>query len=313
MNGANFPYAAILKKAYKLTRENVALWVFGVFLSLSSVLNVFLGNVIWGEGELSDFTLAGELDKFQDWIRSSWGLLTLVMILLILFLSAVSKAAVVWSVKNLDSGKPFTVSRALREGRRFIWPIFWMQTLLLFLFFLLLAALAVPVVFLAAAGEIGRAAALAFLGAAIFVPVTVLLVFLILYGPVFVVLYQLRLRPALSLAFRLIQTKLLESLILAAFLAGICLGFMILVGFSIIVVSAPIAFLFLVFSKLGLVWAVSALIFITAFFGLCGIVILSAGLAIFNNCVWLLAVQEMVKTEKTEEQAKVLAPEAEPA
>jgi len=42
-------------------------------------------------------------------------------------------------------------------------------------------------------------------------------------------------------------------------------------------------------------------------------VILSAAFAVFYNFTWVLAVLEMVKTEKSDEPEKVLAPEAEPA
>jgi hypothetical protein len=137
--------------------------------------------------------------------------------------------------------------------------------------------------------------------------------FMFVYSPVLAVLYKLSGWQALAMAFQLTQAKMKESLVLAALLVGIWLGFMALLGFGIIAVSAPVAFVSLVLAKLGLPWVIHLLIFLVSFLGLCAIVVLSAGLAVFNNFVWTLAVLDMVKTEKGEETAKVLSPEAEPA
>lgn len=317
-----FPYAAILRKAYTLTRGHVQLWIFGIFISFSTVFNFLFINFIMDRRQFVDIRFTQQLGKINEGLDNPWMLINLFAAFLILFLAALSKATVVWSAQKLsgapqwesDKQKDFSLPTALKEGRKFVWPIFRLQIFLLFLFFLLAASLAAPVIYLAVIQEIGRAVALALLGLAIFVPVSVILVYIFLYSPVFVVLYKVSARSALGLAFRLVQNKLKESLFLGAFLLGLSAVFITLVGFSIIVLAVPVAFLSLLFAKFGMVWAIYTLIFITAFLGLCLIVILSAGFTIFNNFVWVLAVMEMVKTQKTDEvTAKAVAPEAEPA
>jgi len=312
----DFPYAAILRKAYSLTRTNFQLWVLGVFLSLAMALNLLIVNLVMDKKKIVDFQLpdmGALLEKLQSLLHSPLGIANILIIAVILFLSALSKATVIWSGQKLAGGEPAPLKTALREAKRFVWPVLLLQIVLLFLFVVLFVSVAAPVVYLAVIQEIGRAVALTILGLAILVPVSVLLILMFLYSPIFVVLYKVPAATALGLAFSLAQNKLKESLILAAFLAGIGLIFMTLLVFSIIVVSVPIAFLSLLLAQIGLVWAIYSLIFITAFVGLCAVVILSAGFTIFTNLVWVLAVMEMVKTEKTDEKAQVLAPEAEPA
>lgn len=305
-NGVSFPYARILKQAWQMTRGNVQLWVFGFFLILSVILNLLLSRIILGQRQLDMDWLARFLDS--PWDKASLASAAIIVLLL----SAIAKGAVIVAAKKLAEGQRISLSQALAPAEKFAGTIFWLQILLMILFLVLLSSLTVPVIYLALLGETGRALALAILGFAIFLPVGVLLVFMFLYSPVLAVLYRMRLPAALAMSFHLTQAKLKESLALGVFLAGIALLFMILLGFSIILVSAPIAFLFLVLSKIGALWAISPLIFVTAAAGLCGIVILSAGLAVFNNFVWVLAVMEMVKTEKMDEaEAKAAVPEAE--
>lgn len=316
-----FPYAAILKRAYDLTRNNFQVWVFGIFLSFASGLNFLMLNLLLDAREIVHFRLAAELEKFRNFLDSPWLAVNVLAGFLIVFLSALSKAAVIWSGQKLaheeqslaDQEKSFSLQAALANARKFVWPVLVLQILLFGLFLVVAAALALPVVYLVALGEIGRTVALTVLGLAILVPASILLGFLFLYSPVFAVLYKVSARTALGLSLQLVQNKLKESLIMAAFLAGLGLAFMTVLGFGIILVSVPVAFLSLVFAQLGLPWATYLLIFITAFLGLCSVFILSAGLAVFNNFVWVLTVLEMVKTEKTGETKKALVPEAEPA
>lgn len=315
----NFPYAAILKKAYDLTRNNFQLWVFGIFMSLSALLNFLFINFILDRRQFVDINLELQLQKIVEGLDSPWVLFNIGTALVVLFLAALAKATVVWSAQKLsgqeqslsDKGKDYSLQIALKQGNRFIWPIFCLRLLLLFFFIVFLVSLTAPVVYLSVIGEIGRAIALTLLGLAIFVPVSVLLAYVFLLSPVFVILYKVSVRSSMGLAFQLVQDKLKECLILGAFVLGISAVFITLVVFSIIVLSVPVAFLSLILAKLGLVWAIYTLIFLTALVGISAVVILSAGLTIFNNFVWVLAVVELVKTQKTDEKPEVLAPEGE--
>ncbi len=308
-----FPYTAILKQGYDFTRNNFQLWVLGIFVSFASGFHFLLANLVLDRQHIVAFSLPVSAAKFWEFSHSPWMILNLVVLMFVFFVSAVCKASIIWLAQKLSENESVAAKRALSEGSKFVWPVFFLQIFLFGLFSIMASALALPVVYLVALHEIGRSVALAVLGLAIFVPASILLGFLFLYSPIIAVCYKLAARSALSIAFQLFQVKLKESLVMGAILVGIWLGFMAAIGFGIIVVSVPVAFLSLVFAKLGLSWAIYLLIFGTGFLGLCAIVVLSAGLAVFSNLVWTLAVMEMIKSEKHEEMAKILAPEAEPA
>lgn len=307
-----FPYAVILKRAYDLARNNFQVWVFGIFVSFSIVLQFLVLNLILDWREIVEFSLPVSFAKFWALGQSPWLLSNLGALLVILLVSALCKACLIWIAQKLTNREPVNLKTTLDRGSQFIWQVLALQIFLLAAFLVLFGFLALPVVYLVTLKEIGRTLALTVLGVAILVPASIMLGFLFLYSPVAAVLYKLSFRSSLVLAFQLVQTKLKESLVMAAFLAGIWLAFMMLTGFGIIVLSVPVAFLSLVLAKLGLPWAIYVLIFGTGFLGLCALVTVSAGFAVFNNFVWVMTVMEMVKTEKHGETAKALAPEAEP-
>src|SRR3990167_1824862 len=225
----NFPYAAILRNAYELTRNHFQLWVFGIFISAATWLNFLLLNIAFDRRELVDFDSSEFVSKLQSIADSPLAIANLFVVVIILFFSALSKATVVWSAQKLagrqqwasDQKKEFSVKTALKEGGKYAGTIFWLQLLVLFLLLLLVISIAAPVVYLAVIGQIGRAVALTFLGMAILVPVSILLGYMFIYSPIFAVLYRVKARAALGLAFGLAQNKLKESLILGAFLVGI--------------------------------------------------------------------------------------------
>lgn len=243
-----FPYFTILKKAYDLTRTNLWLWLFGLFL-----FGLSKGAVIW-----SAMKLSGKFVK--------------------------------------DKPEPVNFAAAWRVGRRFAWPIAGLDFFVSILFLALILVLAVPILYLWSAGEIGQTVTLLLMGLGIILPATAVFGFLLIYGPIFIVVYQANIRGAIFLAFNLLRHKLKESLLL----------FIFVTSFSIILFSVPVALLVLLFLKLG--WAAAAL-------GICVIVILFAGYSVFQNITWVLAVLEMVRTQKSEEAAAVAVPavEAEPA
>lgn len=219
-----------------------------------------------------------------------------------LFWFGLSRGAVIWSAMKWsgkfekETPEPVNLAAARRAGRRFVWPILGLNFLASILFLALITVLALPILYLWSVGEIGKTITLLLMGLGIVLPATAVFGFVLIYGPIFIVVYQANVRGAIFLAFNLLRHKFKESLLL----------FIFVTSFSIILFSVPVALLVLLLLKLG--WVVAAL-------GICVIVILFAGFSVFKNITWVLAVLEMVKTQKTDEKAEaaVPAPEAEPA
>src|SRR3989344_2056145 len=222
----SFPYAAILKQAYDFTRSNIQVWALGIFVSFASAFHVFLLNIFLDRGQIEAFRLPLEFARLWDFLQSQLLGANAGVVFLFVFTSALCRSALISSAQKMARNEPVTIDTALVQGSKFVWRVLAAQVLLFCGFLLLLGVLAFPVVYLGTIREIGRTAALTVLGLAIFIPVSVFLGFMFVYSPVCAVLYKLTTRSAMIFAFQLTQAKLKESLILAAFLLGIWLGFL---------------------------------------------------------------------------------------
>jgi hypothetical protein len=317
-----FPYLDIVKKAYELTLKNRWLWVFGLFVGGTTGLNFGGINYLI---PVKPQTIPNPKLLFQAW--TTWiashpqifsllvGVALLVLVGLI-FLSGLSRGAVVWAIPKLSEeaeGKittePVGFRQAFRQGRKYAWQIIGLQVFTTLIFFLLLSIFGVPIIYMFAAGAVGKALILTIIGAVIFLPAILIFSFIHIYGPIFIVLYHARIGDAIQHAFNLIWQKLKESVLLAAFLAGLSILFIFLLVFSIILLSIPIFILAILLIKLGFVAGVYALLIVAAALSVAYTVLLGAAFAVFQNIAWVLAVMHMVKTGKLNEEEKVLAAE----
>lgn len=317
-----FPYFAILKKSLDTVRQNRWLWVFGLFIGSAPGINFWWLQLPFGSRpkpeEKAEVMKAGS--AAVSWIADNSGLFSVIVaaalavFLVLVIISGWARAAVIWSAvalaRRLPGEKPKFRS-SLKRGTKYLWQIVGLQVLVTLGFFLLLAVIASPIFYLFSVGAAGRAFVLLLFGIAIFFPASIVLGFLHVFGPVFIVAYNLRIGEALQYSFNLVRKKLVEIIIFAAVLAGFTLLFLLALAFSLIIFSIPFALLALLFFKLGLAAAFSAVIIVGLIAAICYTIILGAGFAVFQNVSWVLAVLQWVQTPKlNEDREKVLAPEA---
>ncbi len=317
-----FPYLAILKKAYEITRQHFWLWIFGLFVGGTFSLNFspFFSRPPRPEQVVN---MQASWTKAQSWISSNWEIFSLLVALVLLgflcaiLVSGIAKGAIIWASQRLvvSSGErakeKVDFRSALKSGRLYLWRIIGLQLGLTASFFILFLVFFTPVVYLFIAGVSGRGLVLLLLGLLIFAPASLVIGFLHLYGPIFIVFYDFRINEALVFSFNLVRHKLRESMILAAFLLGLNIVFLLGLAFSVIVFTLPVALLGWLVSSLGFGVAMYMLVFGTILIGFFYVIVLSAGFTAFENVTWVLAVQEMVKAMKIDEQEEALA--AEPA
>ena len=232
---------------------------------------------------------------------------------LLVSLAALSYGAVIWSAGE-QSGpanpkKRISFASALRASRIFFWRILGLQLVVSFVLAVIFLILILPVAFLFEAEAIGRAMILLLLAAAIFIPAAVVFGFMHLYGPIFIVLFDRKIGEAVSLSFNLIRKKLKESLILAAFLLGLSLLFILVLIFSIILFSIPVAILLWFVVRLEFILAAEVLSVSSLIAAAVFAAAMQAGFAVFQSISWVLAVSEMVRTIKTEKEERALAVE----
>ncbi|TSA46192.1 hypothetical protein D4R52_01020, partial [bacterium] len=178
--------------------------------------------------------------------------------------------------------------------------------------FILLGIFSIPIFYLFSIGAIGRAAVLVMLGLAIFIPAGIVIGFLHLYGPIFIVLYDSNILTAIGLAFNLIVHKLWESLLLAAFIIGLNIFFLMVVVFSLVLLMLPVGVLGLLLYYAGFDVALGLLILGSIIVSILYVIVWFAGFTVFQNAAWVIAVDQMVKSIKSPEKAMAV-PAAEPA
>lgn len=251
------------------------------------------------------------MEKTELFILAALGVL--LALALLVSVTALAFGAVIWSAGELvrPEAERKTVSffSSLQASRGFFWRILGLQILVTAGFAVLTLILSLPVFFLFEAGAAGRAIILLLLGLAIFIPAALMFGFMHLYGPVFIVLFDRKIREAISLSFNLIRKKLKESVILAAFLLGLSLLFILAQIFSIILFSIPVAVLIWVAVRLDLTLAAEVMSILSLALAVCFLLALHAGFAVFQSTAWVLAVKEMVRTIKSEKEEPALAVE----
>lgn len=318
-----FPYFEILRKAYELTRKHKWLWVFGLFVGGGAGINYGGINYILprrGPEEIRQLkdiwqiVLSWIAEHSQEFTILAAGVVVLAVFLILI--SGVARAALIWATAKFTENPspsqavpPVGFKKAVKAGARFVWPIIGLQVLVTVSFFILFLIFALPIAHLFSAGAIGKGIFLSLLGLVIFLPASVVLGFLHLYGPIFIVLYRARISEAINYSFYLIRHELKEILILAAVLIGLSLMFVFVLLFSIILFSLPVALLALFLLKMGMLPAVYALVLGTSLLIVCYTIVLGAGFSIFQNITWILAVMYLVKAQKLPAEKRVLAAE----
>ncbi len=311
----DFPYIPILKKAFQITTARKWLWFFGLFIGGTTGINLgWMNSFMFPKNLLEGTPLQEQWGYWLNWISGRTELLGIAVAILVfsavLFIvaSGISKGAVVWTAaQEIDpdeAKKDPTLRLALKNSRTYLWSIIGLQILVTVGFVLLLVILAGPVIYLFAVQAVGRGFAALLLALLIFLPALVVFGFLHIYGPIFLVLYAVKIRAALGLSFRLLREKLKESVVLAAFLVGISFLFIFALIFSIILVSLPIALLALFLFKIQMISGLIALLIGTVVVLVALIVISSAAFAVFQNVTWVLAVAELVNSRKVPRDAQ---------
>lgn len=256
-------YRDIIKSSWHILWHYAWLWPFGLLAALSgnggeygSIISAVdriaqQGNLLTGirESILSHkLTLAwqGILQSFEQAPASIVATLFLlaVLLLLIVWLVIVSQAALIKSVGNIEDGIPINFTSAANEANKSFWPIFLLNVLARFISWLLLAVAVLPflISYLARAGttEFDSLILISFL---VFVPLAIIISFIIKYAVIVVVLEKQSWWMSLEKAVNLFFRNWLVSLEMAAILFGINLIMSALI-YSLIansLLTAPLA------------------------------------------------------------------------
>ncbi|MFA6973623.1 MAG: hypothetical protein WC238_02670 [Parcubacteria group bacterium] len=302
-------YLDIIKKAWTITWHNKHLWWFGFFITLAGAGSSFNYR---NSGSNEQAKVIGE--QVSSFMSQHIGLMIFLMvILLVVFivitvLSIISRGALIKSAHAITKNEITTFKSGFAHGQKYFWRILGLNLLLVLAAIIILFIILIPIVFLFISHSYILGTILALAGVALIIPLIILLVYLRVFGDLYVVLGDLAIKPALENAYALFLKNLGVSIImgllfiplsiavgLAALLAIFCLAIVFLIIGGIF---------YLLFSKIGaiIIAVIAAIFFIILFLAARSIY------ETFTQTAWVLFFHEIAKP-KVEEKVTESAAE----
>jgi len=261
-------YRNILSRALKTTWRNKYLWFFGLFATLlggtgelelifssteGSYQNTMLPNfsawaetgIFSGEGIKNIADLAVN-NPFSFFILISLLLVVLLLGLFLVWLTVTSQAGLVYNAAKIRLDKKHSFKDGLNVGMDKFWPVFSLNLLLKCTVSLLFLLLTVPVIS-KSFGGVGEG--VFFFLFLLFIPLSIMLSFIVKYAIAFVVIREQSFFKSLKDGFSLFKTNWLVSIEMAFILFFISFVSWILLILFFLVLAAPIIFIVLVFSQ----------------------------------------------------------------
>lgn len=298
-------YLKILKQAFFVTWKNKFLWIFGFIIFLGSTLS----NIDFNYEDVSKQIermgfLTNIAQNYPNSVLALSAVLT-VLALLLFFLKFVAKTAIIKSVNNIELYKQLKFKNIFFEARQYFWRLALLDVLVTLVLVLILAVLAIPVIYLFELKNNFAATLMLVTALLIALPLMILVYYLIEYGTFFLVLSDLKIRIALEFAYLTFRKNLKKSLKmgLISLVLLFCL-FLIIVLFSIGVVLMLLPFgliEFFLFDNSGL-WVSLSVGAIFEFIVTC---LLFSGFVTFLQIAWFLFFKQITLEKQKIEKSKV--------
>lgn len=301
-------YRYILKQAWTITWQYRWLWIFGLFAAVlgnGGVFNILINNItsIQNQGVLitdlnSVFTQGGsgalvasfiELFNNLNFVSILVLLLILALAIFILYLAITTQAGLVSGAFRLYKNQAVNLKESWQRGLKKFWPVLWLNVLGKASIYILLVALGLPFFFLYVSTQnLIWQWILLIISFMIFVPVAIIISFLIQYAVIFIVIKNSEFKMSLREAWELFKNNWIVSIEMAfiLFIINILAGLGLLIG--IFFVTLP----FLIIGFISVSLAINGLFWLAIILG--GIILIlalflfGAVLATFQTTVWVI-------------------------
>ncbi|RLC39230.1 hypothetical protein DRH27_00160 [Candidatus Falkowbacteria bacterium] len=300
-------YRTILSQAFKNVWRNKYLWFFGLFAALvgsSGEIQVLFYRYdslseglfpgfrrILETGFLSKETLVniGQLartEPFSLFMVFSLFIVFIALGVFILWLSISSQAALVNNAARIKTDKKHNFKEGLEVGMKNFWPVLGLNIFLKLMIFAIFVILSLPIISSIATGNFTATSLVFIISFLIYVPLAIILSFIIKYAVAYVVIRGSRMLESIKLGWQLFLKNWLISIEMAfilffiSFLAAIAL-LMLLLIFSI-----PFLFIIILFIKFNLYFYTWAVIVLAIVFYLLVILLTGAILSAFQVFSW---------------------------
>ena len=250
-------YISIIGHAAKVTWQNKFLWIFGFFLMLGNI-GRFSINIRLNESDQWHL-MQNSIEQFfmqqNAAIIAVCGILLLAVAIALIVIAIFARAGLITAVNHIERDEQTTIRSAVRTSRIFFWRLFFLSVTAIFALLAAAITLFLPIGFLFSI----HATAFGFFSMAlailIFIPLVILVRFLVLYAQFYIVLGDLRIRSALEQAYNLFRKNIGKSILFAILLFITSIVVLCATLFILLIVLFPFLFLgfvsYLIFQKIG--------------------------------------------------------------
>lgn len=301
-------FGKIFANAYRIAVEHKFLWGFGLLLVWGSSFTVNYSISDWQELKPETW-----LVSFSKLFESRPGLTTfllaagLVFVWLVIVVYFRAKTALIISVKRITDKQTVGFKSAFVRSKLFYKRLLGVSILLALVLLAGILILGLPVVYLLSLKLYFRALLLGLFAALIFLALSIMLGFVNVLAPMFVVFHDLKIGESVKAGFNLLFHSFWRLLVFGFLLFLItAFVFFLTLGAALLVISPFVLFSEFFYDIFGFaVWQSVVLIIVSFCF-----VFLQAILAVFQQTAWVLLFNEIVKPLKDQEKEPSLAPEA---
>ena len=293
-------YWDVLKKAFQITFRHKFLWIFGLFLGVSSGganFGTFNTGNFSGTNTSSTNIQSGAQNFFTDylWIFIIVGIVVFLIMIVVVVLSFISQGALIGGVNKIATNKKTGFKDSLKIGAHHFWRILGISILIGIAALLLLLFLGVPTVLLFVFKLWLPAILLLLLTIFIFFPVAIVLGIITIYAFRYTVIKETRVIESIKSGWHMFRHNLWASLLitLIIFLISMISGIVLLLAF--LIVGIPLALLgFISYAALKLTGVIIVLVLGAVILGFI-ILLYGAILNTFSSTAWTLFFRELQK------------------
>lgn len=255
------PYNKIIRQAWMLAKTHRFLSTFGLFLVLGNILSYI------------DQEQVERLPQLQEY----WWLIAVVATIIWMVVYFQMKTGLIIAIKALIDKQHTSFGKGLKASRFFYVRVLGSSLLLEISLGLLAFVIINPI--LSFSGT--QSLILMIIGAAILIPVTILIALMQVLAPLYIAIFDLTIKEALDRSYELAAKYWSQLVVLGIFLLAIQFGSLFLSIFVVGLVSD---------------WVAKTAIIL-------GFMPLFALIAVFQQATWVLGFLELVRPQKMEEPA----------
>jgi hypothetical protein len=284
----------IISKAYSYTRNHKYLWFFGLFLTFCGALN-FIRLIDWSALLTGEFVFLLLL-----------GLVTLFVSFILIFLAAISRSVIIYTVLHLERKEDVSMKMALKDTKKH-WSTVFLASLFIFSILLFIFSwLFLPVYLMHPTQDVYKPLLITLIGLAIFLPILVSLMLVNFFAACFIVVYNMSVWRSIQSAFDLFMRYWERMIGLFVFLVVI---YLVLFSFSASLIGLCLLF---AYQAQSLVQSLSIPLII-GIFSLLSLSLLFANalVNVFTNVAWTLYFLKIVKAKRfpeLEDEAPIVEP-----